>query len=71
MGRFLGWPVRRRQPRQVVLEDISEPLPDCAGELELLDGQPCCCLAASGSGIHDSNAARAATIQFRNGCGTG
>ena len=57
MRRFLGWPIRRRQGRPVDLEDLLEPLPeylpDCADEAELLDGLPCCCLAANGSGIHD------------------
>lgn len=53
MRRFLGWPVRGRQPRQVVLEDLLEPLPDCVDEAELLGGRPRCCLAANGSGIHD------------------
>ena len=53
MGLFLGWPVRRRRPRTVDLKDLLEPLPDCVDEAEFLDGQPCCCLAANGSGIHD------------------
>ena len=54
---WFGWPARGRRDRQADLEDLLEPLPeylpDCAGEAELLDGMPCCCLAANGSGIHD------------------
>ena len=53
MGRFFDWPVRRRQPRQVVPKDMLEPLPDRVDEAELLGGRPRCCLAANGSGIHD------------------
>ena len=54
--RFLGWPARGRQDRQIDLEDLLEPLPDspdCEDEAELLDGRPCCCLAANGTGVHD------------------
>ena len=50
------WPRRERQDRKVDLEDLLEPLPDsldCADEAELLDGRPCCCLAANGTGVHD------------------
>ena len=53
MTRFLGWPARGRQDRQIDLADLLEPSPDCADEAALLDGRPCCCLAANGSGIHD------------------
>ena len=28
MGLFLGWPVRRRKPRRVDLEDLLKPLRD-------------------------------------------
>ena len=49
---WFGWPARGRRDRQADLEDLLEPLPDCADEAELLDGLPCCCLAANGSGIH-------------------
>ena len=35
MTRFIGWPARGRQDPQA----------------ELLNGRPCCCLAANGSGI--------------------
>ena len=56
MGRFSGWPILEGRGRTVDLEDLLEPpgyIPDCADEAELLDGRPCCCLAANGSGIHD------------------
>ena len=56
MRRFLGWPIRERQGSPVDLEDLLEPLPehlpDCVDEAEFLDGLPCCCLAANGSGVH-------------------
>ena len=50
MTRFFGWPARGRRDRQA---DLLELLPDCADEAALLDGRPCCCLAANGSGNHD------------------
>ena len=56
MGRLLGWSILGGQGMPVDLEDLLEPpgyLLDCADEAELLDGRPCCCLAANGSGVHD------------------
>ena len=49
-------PLRGSKDRQVDLEGLLGPLPDpmdCADEAELLDGRPCCCLAANGPGVHD------------------
>lgn len=42
-----------QMPLERTFRDLLEPPPDYADEAALLDGRPCCCLAANGCGIHD------------------